>query len=93
MHSQLAETDHQLKQKSLTQSTANKGSRQPAATSTPQNAGQADQSWLQEADLDAADTFLNQLDDTPANGAGDSQHSADKPRKAAKKRKPAQPNS
>ena len=34
---------------------------------------------------------MNQLDDTPANGAGDSQHGADKPGKAAKKRKPAQP--
>ena len=94
LHSVLAETDHQLdllKQKSLAQSTINKGSRQPAATSTPQNFGQADQSWLQEADLDAADAFLNQLDDTSANEAGDSQHSADKPGKATKKRKPAQP--
>ena len=38
LHSQLFETDHQLdlfKQKSLTQPTANKSSRQPAATSTP----------------------------------------------------------
>ena len=92
--SQLAETDHQLdllKQKSLAQSTTNKSSRQPAATSIPQNAGQADQSWLQQADLDVADAFLNQLDDTPAKGASDSQHIADKPGKAAKKRKPAQP--
>ena len=94
LHSQLAETDHQLdllKQKSLAQFTANKSSRQPAATSTSQNTGQADQSWLQQADLGDADAFLNQLDYTPAKGAGDSQHIADKPGKAAKKRKPAQP--
>ena len=94
LHSQLSETDHQLdllKQKSLAQSTTNKSSRQPAATSTPQNASQANQSWLQQADLDAADTFLNQLDETPAKGASNSQHIADKPSKAAKKRKPAQP--
>ena len=92
--SQLAETDHQLdllKQKSLAQSTTNKSSRQPAATSTPQNAGQADHSWLQQADLDTANAFLNQLDDTPAKEGGDSQHIADKPGKAAKKMKPAQP--
>ena len=94
LHSQLAETDHQLdllKQKSLAQSTTNKSSRQPAATNTPQNAGQVDQSWLQQADLDAANAFLNQLDDTPAKGASDSQHITDKPSKDAKKRKPAQP--
>ena len=91
--SQLAETDHQLdllKQNSLAQSTANKSSRQPAATSAPQNAGQADQSWLQQANLEVADAFLNQLGDTPAKGAGDSQHITDKPSKATKKRKPAQ---
>ena len=89
----MAETDHQLdllKQKFLAQFTTNKSSRQPAATNTSQNAGQADQSWLQKADLDAADAFLNQLDDTPAKGASDSQHIAHKPSKAAKKRKPAQ---
>ena len=60
LHSKLAETDHQLdllKQQSLAQSTANKSSRQPAATSTPRSAGQADQSWLQQADLDAANAF------------------------------------
>ena len=94
LHSQLAETDHQLdvlKQKSLAQSTTNKSSGQPAATSIPQNAGQADQSWLQQADLDAADAFLNHLDGTSANGASDSQYIVDKPSKAAKKRKPTQP--
>ena len=92
--SQLAETDHQLdllKQKSQAQSTTNKSSRQPAATSTSHNAGQADQSWHQQADLDAADAFLNQLDYTPAKGAGDSQHVTDKSGKAAKKRKPTRP--
>ena len=94
LHSQLAETDHQLnlfKQKSLAQSTTNKGSRQPATTSMPQNAGQADQSWFQQADLDVANAFLNQLDDTPTKGVSDSQHITDKPSKAAKKRKPVQP--
>ena len=40
LHSQLAETDHQLdmlKQKTLAKSTTGKGSSQPAATSMPQN--------------------------------------------------------
>ena len=74
LHSQLAETDHQLdllKQKTIAQSTTTKATRQPAATSTPQNAGHSNQSWLQQADLDAADDFLNWLDDTPAKGSGD----------------------
>ena len=71
LHSQLAELDHQLdilKQKTLAQSTTGQGSSQPAVTSTPQNASHQDQSWLKQADLDAANAFLNQLDDTPAKG-------------------------
>ena len=94
LHSQLAETDHQLdllKQKTIAQSTTTKAPRQPAAMSTAQNAGHFDQSWLQQADLDVADAFFNQLDDTPAKGSGDSQHTADKTSKTAKKQKPAQP--
>ena len=94
LHSQLAETDHQLdwlKQKTIAQSTTTKAPRQPAATSTLQNAGHSDQSWLQQADLDVADAFLNQLDDTPAKGSSDSQHAIDKTSKPAKKWKPAQP--
>ena len=85
--SQLAETDHQLdmlKQKSLAQSTSEKSSSQPAATSTPQNTGHQDQSWLQKADLDVADTFLNQLDDTPAKGSGDNNQAMDKSSKPFK---------
>ena len=88
LHSQLAETDHQLdmlKQKSLTQSTIGKGSSQPAATSTSQNTSHHDQSWLQQADLEAADTFLNQLDDTPAKWSGDNNHTIDKSCKTSKK--------
>ena len=60
LHSQLAETDHQLdllKEKTIAQSTTTKAPRQPAAISTPQNAGHSDQSWLQQADLDVADAF------------------------------------
>ena len=90
----MAETGHQLdllKQKTIAQSTTTKAPRQPAATSTPQNAGHSDQSWLQQADLDVPDAFLNQLDDTPAKGSCESQHAAYKTSKAAKKRKPAQP--
>ena len=74
-----------LKQKSLAQSTTGKSSSQPAATSTPQNTGHHDQSWLQQADLDAADAFLNQLDDTPAKGSGDNNHTTDKSSKTSKK--------
>ena len=49
LHSQLAETDHQLdllKQKNVAQSTTTKAPRQPAATSIPKNAGHSYQSWL-----------------------------------------------
>ena len=51
------------------QPTSGKSSNQPAATSTPQTMGQQAQSWLQQADLDAADAFLDQLDETPAKGS------------------------
>ena len=47
LHSELAETDHQLdmlKQKTLAQSTLGKSSGQPTATSTPQNTSHQDQS-------------------------------------------------
>ena len=50
LYSQLAETDHQLdmlRQKTLTQSTSGKSSSQPVATSTSENVGHQDQSWLQ----------------------------------------------
>ena len=69
LHSHLAEMDHllhMLKQKTLAQSASGKNSSQPAATSTLQNASHEDQLLLQQADLDVADTFLNQLDDKPA---------------------------
>ena len=94
LHSQLAETDHQLdllKQKTVAQSTTTKAPRQLAATSTPQNAGHSDQPWLQQADLDVADAFLNHLDDTPAKVSSGSQHTTDKTSKAAKKQKSTQP--
>ena len=86
-HSQLAETDHKLdmlKQKTLAQSASGKSSSQPAATSTPQNTSHQDQSWLQQADLDAANAFLNQLDDTPAKESGDNNHATDKSSKPSK---------
>ena len=80
--------DHQLdmlKQKTLAQSASGKSSSQPAATSTPKNASHQDQSWLQQADLDVADAFLNQMDDTPAKGSGDNNHATDKSGKPSKK--------
>ena len=46
---------------------------------------------LKQADLDAADAFLNQLDDTPAKGSGDNNHTTDKSSKTFKRWKPAQP--
>ena len=81
LRSQLAETDHQLdilRQKTLPQSASCKSSSQPVATSTPQNASHQGQSWLQQADLDTADAFLNQLDETPVKGSGDNNHTMDK---------------
>ena len=73
------------------QSTSGKSSNQPAATSTPQMTGQQDQSWLQQADLDAADVFLDQLDETPAKGSDNHNQPVDKSSKPSKKWKPAQP--
>ena len=67
------------------------GTNQLAATSTPQNASKKDHSWLQQADLDAADMFLDQLDETPAGGSGDSNHAVEKSSKPSKKCKPSQP--
>ena len=93
LQSQLAETDHQLdmlKQKTLAQSTSDKSSSKPAATSTPQTTGHQDQLWLQQADLDAADAFLNQLDDTPVKGSGNNNQPTDKSSKPSKKCKLAQ---
>ena len=92
--SQLVEMDHQLdmlKQKTLAQYTSGKSSSQPAATSIPQNTGHQDQSWLQQADLDAADAFLNQLDDTPVKGSGNNNQVMDKSSKSSKKCKLVQP--
>ena len=66
-------------------------SNQPAATSTPQTMGQQDQSWLQQADLDTVDAFLDQLDETPAKGLDNHNQPVDKSSKPSKKRKPAQP--
>ena len=94
LQSQLAETDQQLdmlKQKSLAQSTSGKSSSQPAATSTPQTTSHQDQSWLQQAELDAADAFLDQLDDTPARGSGNNNQLTDKSSKPSKKCKLVQP--
>ena len=88
LHSQLAETDHQLdllRQKSSVQPTSGKSSNQPVATSMPQATGQQEQSWLQQADLDAADAFLDQLDETPAKGSDNHNPPMDKCRKPSKK--------
>ena len=85
---QLAETDQQfdlLIWKTSAQPTSGKGACQPAATSTPQIVTQQDQSWLQQADIDAADAFLNQLDDTLAKGADSQKQPADKSSKTSKK--------
>ena len=94
LQSQLVETDHQLdilRQKASVKPTLGTGINQLAATSTPQNASKKDQSWLQQADLDAADMFLDQLDETPAGGSGDSNHAVEKSSKPSKKCKPPQP--
>ena len=61
------------------------------AISTPQMANHQDQSWLQQTDLDAADAFLNKLDNTPAKGSDKHCQPAEKSSKPSKKRKPAQP--
>ena len=84
----VTETDHQLnilRQKASVKPTSGTGTNQPAATSTPQNASKKDQSWLQQADLDALDMFLDQLDETPAGGSGDSNHAVEKSSKPSKK--------
>ena len=81
--------EHQLdilKQKTLPQSATGKGSSQPTAISSPQNAGHQDQLWLQQANLDALDAFLNQ-----AKGSGNNNPAMGKPGKTSKKWKLAQP--
>ena len=81
LHSQLAETDHQLDmltQKTLAQSTSDKSSSQPVATSTPQTTSHQDQSWPHQVDIDAADVFLNQLDDTPVKRSDNHNQPADR---------------
>ena len=61
------------------------------ASSTPQSAAQWDQSWLQQADINVADAFLNQLDDTPAKNTDTPVQQMEKPTKTSKKRKAKQP--
>ena len=93
-HSQLAETDHQLdllRQKSSVHPPSGKSSNQPVAASTPQAIGQQEQSWLQQADLDAADAFLDQLDETPAKRSDNHNSPMDMSSKPSRKQKPAQP--
>ena len=93
LHSQLTEMDHQLdmlRQKASAQPTLGKSSSQPVATSTLQMAAHQDQSWFQQADIDVADVFLNQLDDTPVKGS-DNHGQVEKSSKPSKKQKPAQP--
>ena len=46
---------------------------------------------LEQAHLDAADMFLDQLDETPAGGSGNSNHAVEKSSKPSKKHKPSQP--
>ena len=53
--------------------------------------GQQDQSWLQQADLDTVDAFLDQLDEPPAKGLDNHNQPMDKSSKSSKKWKPAQP--
>ena len=56
--SQLAETDHQLEvlhKRSAAQPGSSQGSSVPIAPSTPKSTAQQEQSWLQQADLNAAD--------------------------------------
>ena len=74
----------------LAQSTSGKSSSQPAATSTPQTASHQDQSWLQQADIDAANAFLNQLDETPVKESYNHNQPMDKSSKPSKKQKLAQ---
>ena len=76
LHSQMAETDHQLdllRQKSSVHPPSGKSSNHPVAASTPQATGQQEQSWLQQTDLDTVDAFLDQLDETPAKRLGQPQ--------------------
>ena len=88
LHSQLAETDHQLdllRKKMAVQPAVGKSSSQPVAVSTPQTMAQHDQPWLQQADIDAADTFLDHLDDTSSKGTDSHNQPAEKSSKSSKK--------
>ena len=80
-----------LRKKTSVQSTLGKSSSQPVATSTPWNASHQDQLWLQQVDIDAADAFLNQLDEIPAKGSDNHSQPMDKSSKPSNKWKPVQP--
>ena len=69
MHSQIVATDEQLahlQQQSKNTKFSNKEGKQPVASSTPQSRGHFQQQWLQQAELDIADAFLDKLDEMPA---------------------------
>ena len=69
LHSQIAETDEQLahlRQQSKSSKSNDKNITDPTASSTLVSSGTSQHQWLQQAELDVVDAFLDQLDETPA---------------------------
>ena len=57
----------------------------------PVSSGTSQHQWLQQAELDVADAFLDQLDETPAKDSTAPVMTAEKQSKSSKKRKHNQP--
>ena len=68
LQSQIAETDEQLvclRHQAHNATPGEKSVPQPSAASTPSGNIDSQPQWLQQTELDIADAFLDQLDDTP----------------------------
>ena len=94
LRSQIAETDDQLaclRQQAQNAAPVEKSVPQPSAASTPSGNIDSQQQWLQQAELDVADTFLDQLNDTPTKTHEVPAKQSEQPAKSSNKCKKSQP--
>ena len=94
LQSQIAETDEQLaflRHQAHNATPGEKSVPQPSAASTPSGNIDSHQRWLQQAELDIADTFLDQLDDTPTKTHEVPAKPLEQPVKSSNKYKKSQP--
>ena len=94
LHSQIVATDEQLallQHQSSSKRSSDKEESLPTVAGTPQPSGNLQQQWLQQAELDVTDMFLDHLDDTPAKHKGTPVVQSDRQSKTSKKWKNNQP--